>query len=134
MARFWSGTIDSIALVDGGSVAGFDLHGAEAFAYDTTGNSIPSLNGTVQTQYEPITEGRILELRFIHIPQSLLTSLLASLNVVLLTGGSVTCSFTDGFQTITGSFKPNVPAWYERGNPDGAYVNDAVLRLVSVGA
>lgn len=134
MARYWSGTIGGIDLEDGvGSVAGFEVAGAAAFEYAVTGNSVPAATGLLHTQYAPFTHGKPLELSFLHIPQSLATSLLTALKATLPTGGSVECSFTDGFQTIEGMFKPNVPAWYERGNPDGDYINDFVLRLVYTG-
>lgn len=131
MARYWSGSIASIPLVDGAATAGFELTGADAFEYMVTGNTVQSLNGNPQTQYADFTNGKPLELRFLHIPQALLTSLLTALKATLPGGTVVACSFTDGFQTIAGNFKPNVPSWYERGLPDGSYINDAVFRLIS---
>lgn len=130
MARYWSGSIASIPLEDGsGNVAGFDLTGAEAFAYVLTGNSVPSANGKVVTQYAAFLYGKPIEIKFLHVPQALLNSLLTALKADLTAG--VACSFTDGFQTIAGNFKPNVPAWYTRGLPDGNFIQDAVLRIIS---
>lgn len=134
MARYWSGEIDSIPLEEAsGAVAGFELDGAEAFAYAVTGNSVQAATGLVHTQYAPFTHGKPIELHFLHIPQALATSLLAALIATLPGGTSVPCEFTDEYQTIEGEFKPNVPAWYERGNPDGDYINDFILRLVYTG-
>lgn len=133
--RYWSGSIGGVDLEDvGGDVAGFELDGAEAFEYTVTGNSVQAATGLVHTQYAPFTHGKPIELQFLHIPQALATSLLTALKATLPGGTSVACSFTDGFQTIAGQFKPNVPAWYERGNPDGSYLNDFILRLVYTGA
>lgn len=134
--RYWSGVIDDIPLEDGAAnIAAFDLTGAGGFEMgDTTGNSVPSINGTLQTQYADAGEGKLLELKFLHIPKVLLTALLASLTATLPAGDSVVCSFTDGYQTIAGNFKPNVPNWYERGLPDGDYIQDAVIRLAYTGA
>ncbi len=133
--RYWSGTIAAIPLEDGvGNVAGFDLQGAAAFEMTVTGNSVPSINGTLQTQYADAGEGKIIELHFIHITKTLLTALVTALKATLPAGSSVTCSFTDGYQTITGHFKPNVPNWYERGLPDGDYIQDAIIRLAYTGA
>lgn len=135
MARYWRGTIDSIALEEGsGNVCGFNLDGAEAFAYIVTGSSIQAATGLVHTQYAPFLYGKPLEIHFLHIPQALLNTLLTALKATLPGGTSVACSFTDDFQTITGQFKPNVPQWYKRGEPDGAYIQDAILRLIYTGA
>lgn len=134
MARYWSGTIGGVDLEEaGGAVAGFEFNGAEAFESDTTGNTLPSINGNPQTQYADNENGKVIEVRFLHVPQALLTSVLAVLTPLLPLGTSVACSFTDEYQTITGQFKPHVPQWYERGNPDGAFINDAVLRLIKTG-
>lgn len=134
MARYWSGSIEGIDLEDvGGDVAGFEVTGAEAFEYEHTGNSVQAATGFLHTQYEAFLYGKPLELKFLHIPQSLATTLLTALKATLPGGTTVTCSFTDGFQTIAGEFKPNVPAWYQRGNPDGAYIEDFIIRLIMPG-
>jgi hypothetical protein len=87
----------------------------------------------VHTQYAPFTHGKPITLTFLHCPQSLATALLTALKATLPGGTSLACSFTDEFQTITGMFKPNVPDWYDRGNPDGDYLNGFVLKLVYTG-
>lgn len=134
MSRFWSGTIGGVALVEvGGDVAGFDLIGAENFEATYTGNSVLSANGHVHTQYSILNAGHVLEIKFLHVPKTLLTSLLTALKATLPSGSSVACSFTDGYQTIPGMFKPHVPLWYERGSPDGNYIKDAVIRLIYTG-
>lgn len=133
--RYWSGIIDGIPLEDSpGIAAGFELAGAEAFdSGDETGNTIRGATGFPHTFYAPsILAGNVLELRFLHCPASLLRDVIDRLKEDLSAGRP--CSFWDGFQTIEGSFKPDVPGWYTRGNPDGAYINDAVIRLICLGA
>lgn len=133
MARFWSGEIAGIPLLDGGEDAGFDLTGAERFEYLVTGNSVRGASGFLHTQYGDYINGKPLDIAFIHIPQALATTLLAALKPLLLTEGVVPCTFTDGWQIITDDFKPNVPNWFSRGNPDGDFINDFVLRLITPG-
>lgn len=135
MSRYWGGSIGAVNLLDGSDTAGFELDGAEAFEANYTGNSVVSASGArVHTQYEALGATRVLEIRFLHIPKTLLTSLLTELKALLPGGGSVSCTFTDGYQTINRSFKPNVPNWYKRGQPDGAYIKDAVITLIETGA
>lgn len=131
--RYWQGIIDGIALEDGADPAGFELSGAEAFdTGDLTGSITPAADGyphgiyTLREVY-----GLPLELRFLHAPKVLLRSVVDRLKEDITIGRA--CSFWDGFQTITASFKPNAPAWYERGEPDGDYIRDAILRLISTG-
>lgn len=133
MARYWSGTIGGVPLLDGSDAAGFELTGAEAFETQVTGNSIQGASGFLHTQYGDYVYGKPLELAFLHIPKTLATSVLAVLKPLLLTEGVVACTFTDGWQNIAGDFKPNVPNWYSRGNPDGDYINDFRLRIITPG-
>ncbi len=133
MARFWAGTIGGVELLDGEEVAGFELTGAGAFVNTWTGNTRPGLLGNPHTQYAELNKGRVLELKFIHAPQDLVTALYAVLVPIIPGGTSVECEFLDGFQTIARSFKPHVPSWVERGNPDGDYINDFILRLIETG-
>lgn len=133
MQRYWSGTIGENDLEDGaGNPAAFTLTGAAAFTQAFTGNSVPAASGLPQTQYAPFTVGKPVEITFLHVPATLLSSVITELSALLPGGGAVECTFQDGIQTITGDFKPNVPNWYSRGEPDGDYVRDAVLRLISV--
>lgn len=132
MARFWAGTIGGVELLDtDGEVAGFELSGAGAFVSNWTGSTRPGILGNPQTQYSEIIYNKSLELKFLHCPQTLAQNLLDLLTPLIPSGSGVLCEFTDGFQTIEGTFKPSVPSWYERGNPDGDYLNDFVLRLVN---
>ena len=134
MARYWSGNIGGIDLLDlDNSVAGFELTGAGAFVSNWTGNTRPGMLGNPQTQYSVISGNKTLELKFLHIPQVLAQALLDLLLPVIPSGGTVICEFTDGFQTITGAFAPKMPLsqFYERGLPDGDYLNDFILRLVN---
>jgi hypothetical protein len=131
--RYWTGTIGGIELVDGADPAGFELTGAEAFDVgDVTGSITPAADGyphgiyTVRDLY-----GLELEVKFLHAPQTLLRALLELFKADVKVGRA--CSFLDGFQTINASFKPNVPGWYQRGEPDGDYIKDAVLRLICTG-
>lgn len=134
MARYWSGTVGGIDLEEvNGDIAGFQIEGAEAFEYNTTGNSQQAITGFVHTQYAPFLYGKPLVITFLHAPQTLFRALIELLEATLPSGASVECTFTDGFQTINKMFKPNVPNWLSRGNPDGAYINDAVIRLISTG-
>ena len=137
MARYWRGIAGGIPLEESpGIVAGFQLEGAEAFAMgNITGNSAPAADGTPQFQYVPLYHlGEVLEIEFLHVPQTLLNALLTLCRNAIATDTGFACSLTDDFQTIEGVFKPNIPAWYSRGEPDGAYIKDAVIRLIYVGA
>lgn len=136
MARFWSGEIGGIELLDlDGEVAGFELAGAGAFkdAAFWTGNTTPGARGYPHTQYIQNLYNKTIELRFIHIPQTLAAALEALLIPLIPSGSGVICSFTDGFDTITGTFKPKMPTsqFIERGLPDGDYINDYILRLIN---
>lgn len=134
MARYWSGVIAGINLTEvGGDVAGFELDNAAAFIYTRTGNTVQGASGFPHTQYAPFDLGKPLGIRFIHAPKTLLTALRNALIPLLTSGGSVACSFTDGYDSISGMFKPNVPTWYSRGVPDGDYINDAVVNLIKTG-
>lgn len=131
--RYWSGEIGANPLEDGsGNPAAFTLTGAAAFTQEFTGNSVPAASGLPQTQYVPFTVGKPVELSFLHIPATLLDAVISELSALLPGGGSVACTFEDGIQEIEGNFKPNVPNWITRGEPDGDYVKDAVIRLISV--
>lgn len=138
--RYWSGIIGGVELLDGADVAGFELTGAGAFDSTSrsldnwTGNTRPGLLGNPHTQYAQIEEGRVLEIAFLHCPKTLLTELMELLIPLIPTGLGVDCSFTDGYQTITRKFKPNVPNWFDRGLPDGDYINDCKIRLIEIGA
>lgn len=134
MARYWSGQIGDIELLDlDGAVAGFELQGAGAFKSNWTGNTTPGVRGFPHTQYNEIFYNKSLELKFLHIPQTLALALEALLLPLIPSGLGVVCSFTDDFDTINGTFKPKMPLsqFIERGLPDGDYINDYILRLVN---
>lgn len=133
--RYWTGTINGIPLEESaGNPAGFDVAGAEAFESAYTGNIVAAADGYPHTQTVVLQAyGKVLEIKFLHIPGTLLRTLLTSLTATLPGGGSFACTFADGFQTITGQFKPALPDWYKRGEVDGNYIKDAVLRLISTG-
>jgi hypothetical protein len=131
--RYWSGTIGGIALLDiSGDVAGFTVQGAAPFESTLSGNTVQGASGFPHTQYSPLDGGSILEITFLHVPAVLLRDLLTLFNSDLT--AYITCHFEDGFQSIDGDFKPNVPAWYDRGNPDGDYIENAIIRLIKNGA
>jgi hypothetical protein len=136
MLRYWTGTIDGVALEEApGLPCGFQVIGAEAFETAVTGNTTPAANGFPQTQYTPLGDyGKVIEVHFIHIPGALLRTLLTALAARIAAGTSAAIVLADGFQTISKSAKPNVPDWYSRGEPDGDYVKDAVIRLITTGA
>lgn len=129
--RHWSGQIGAIPLVDGTEDAGFELDGAAAFLASWTGSSQRAFSGFKHTQYALYSYGKDIEIRFIHAPAALWDSLLDLLIPLMPSGAGVVCTFQDGNQTITGTFKPNPPSWFDRGQPDGDYIKDAVLRLTS---
>lgn len=131
--RFWSGTIGGLALEEEDSnPCGFELTGAGAFLKgDWTSNTRPGLLGNPQTQYSQIIGNRVLEIHFLHAPAALFQSLIDLLIALIPGGGNVVCTFQDGFQTITGHFKPS-DNWLDRGEPDGDYLIDAIIRLIQV--
>lgn len=134
MARFWGGTIGAIPLIDtDGETAGFELTGAAAFVSAFTGQMISGASGFQHKQVVALTAGQVIELSFLHIPATLLQSLITLLTPLIPLSTGVACSFTDGFQTVSGSFTPALPNWYSRGNPDGDYINDAIIRLIKIG-
>jgi hypothetical protein len=131
--RYFSGTIDGIELKDlDGEDAGFTLTGVEAFDMgEITGTFNIAADGTpheIQTPLLP--EGNELELTFLHCPATLLRAVLEAIKARIATGESFPCAFEDGFQLVNQNFKARTPNWYSRGEPDGDYINDAVLRLI----
>lgn len=134
--RYWAGEIDGIPLKDGAEDAGFQIKGAEAFDMGgRTGSSIPNALGVPQFQYIPVgVAGNRLEVSFLHVPAPLLRDVLEAIKVRIGAGEAFPCTFADGFQIIDANFKADLPQWYSRGEPDGGYVKDAVIKLISTGA
>jgi hypothetical protein len=134
--RFWTGTIDGTALKDGADDAGFTLEGAGAFDYGgVVRASAPGLSGIPQDLYVELpVGGHIVVITFLHAPSALLREVVDKIKVRAAAGEAFPCTFADGFQTITANFKEAPGAWYDRGEPDGAYIKDAVLRLESINA
>lgn len=133
--RYWGGTIDGIPLLDGADVAGFELIGAEAFDMGAvTSNFTRAADGYPHELSTPLyLYGHELELRFLHAPASLLRALVDAIKARKAVGEGFACTFSDGFQTIEANFKASTE-WFSRGEPDGDYIKDAVLRLISIGA
>lgn len=131
--RYWSGTIGGIPLIEvSGETAGFDLTGAAIFESSLTGNTVQGASGFPHTYYTVLDGGQVIEIKFLHVPASLLRDLITLFETDITVYRA--CTFEDGFQTITGEFKPNVPGYYSRGTPDGNYVEDATLRLIANGS
>jgi hypothetical protein len=135
--RYWSGTIDGTPLVDGADVAGFELTGAEAFESSGYASSITvAMDGYPHKLRVPLQlYGLPLEIKFIHAPATLLREIVDKLKNRDALGQDFRATFADGFQTLNNLlFTTNGSEWYSRGNPDGAYINDAVIRLICRGA
>jgi hypothetical protein len=133
--RFWSGVLDSITLTDtDGEDAGFTLTGANRFDMGgVTGARYPNADGSPAFLYVEMPEGKPLELAFLHIPATLLRDILDAIIARTEAGEDFLVSLSDGFQSIETYARADAPGWYERGEPDGAYIKDAVIRLISTG-
>lgn len=135
LQRYWTGVLDGTELLDGTDPAGFELTGAGAFAQGAyVGSITKAADGYPHKLLTPILYGQELELKFLHIPAVLLDELLAKLQTRNDAGEPFPCTLVDGFQTIEGNFQTGATPWYDRGQPDGDYVQDATIRLSYTGA
>lgn len=132
--RYWTGIIDGTELLDGTDAAGFELAGAALFDMgDVVSASSPALSGVPLMLYVELHQaGNDLVLTFLHSPAALLREVIEKIKVRQAAGEAFPCHFEDGFQTIATNFKAQAGVWYDRGEPDGDYIKDAVLRLISV--
>lgn len=132
--RYWTGTIDGTELLDGADAAGFNLTGAGVFDYGgVVRASSPAVSGVPLDMYVELpVGGHTIELSFLHVPAALFREVVDKIKVRAAAGEAFPCAFADGFQTIALNFKEAPGLWYDRGEPDGDYLKDAVLRLESI--
>ena len=134
MQRYWEGVIEGIPLNDtDGEAAGFQIGGAGGFRRPYARRIVRGADGYPFVKAVVLSYGQELEINFLHIPGALLETVLDAIEATLPGGDELVCTFADGFQTITGRFIPG-EKYYERGNPDGDYINDAIIRLIYRGA
>src|SRR5688572_6867009 len=97
--RFWSGQIGDLVLEEETeNPCGFELIGAGAFLRGGwTGNTRRGLLGNPHTQFSELSDGREIELRFLHIPATLFDSLIDLLVALNPDGETLACTFQDGF-------------------------------------
>src|SRR5215210_1296441 len=122
MERYWTGQIGDVVLEEApNEPCGFQLTGADGFEVGFVSSGEISPDGFGHFYYTPQNYGHTLAIGFIHVHGTVLRAVLDLLKspAIIPGGGSVPCTFQDGFQTITGNFRPDMGEWYKRGEPDG---------------
>jgi hypothetical protein len=136
LQRYWTGSLGGIALEEspGGVPNKCLVRGYEALKSTYSGNSNIAADGrAVHTQIVQIDAlGVAYSIEFEQMPSALYGTVWAALNSVIPSLGGVRAILTDGIDVLDVWGFPDVPNWFVRGEPSGAYVLGVTFNFLSV--
>jgi hypothetical protein len=135
LQRYWSFAVDDIDIEEAPGLPCSCLFPNPEALVDYSGNSIIAADGvTVHTQLVQINKaGVAFPLTIEQMPSGLYTMLRDYLAATIPGLGSVRLIGTDGIDAVNVLARPDIPNWYTRGEPSGAYVRGVTFNFLSLG-